>query len=249
MDATSLHRAVEEVFLREQLVEATNPQTIRDHLMGNELDSTRRHGKHLFVHAGDGWLRLHFGMTGYLDATSSDEPEDHTELLLEFEDGRRLSYVNERKFGAVSWADDVDSFVEEHDLGPDPLADRMDRAAFRDRLKDRSGSIKGTLMNQSVVAGLGNVYTDESLFQAGIHPESDTQALSDEEQADLFSVMMRLIDTAIERGADVEELPDSWLLPHREPGQRCPRDGGTIERITVSGRATYLCADHQDLTG
>lgn len=247
VDATSLHRTISDVFLREQLVQETSPQTIRTHLRGAELDSTRRHGKHLFIYAGEGWLQLHFGMTGYLDATSTDQLSDHTELLIDFDDGHRLVYVNERKFGSIMWIDDVDEFIEDRDLGPDPLADGRDQVD--QRLHSRSGSIKGALMNQSVIAGLGNVYTDEILFQSGIHPESDTGALGDEDRGRLYDTMMRVIQEAIDRGADVDHLPDTWLLPHREAGSRCPRDGADIERIEISGRATYVCRDHQRLLG
>lgn len=245
-DATSLHRRIDDVFLRERLVTDTDPQTIREHLRGASLTGTRRHGKHLFLHADDdGWLRLHFGMTGHLDAYEEGDEPEHTELRVDFTGGRHLAYVNERTFGAISWVVAVDVFVDDHDLGPDLLSDAVDEDTFVDGVSGHRGSIKGTLMNQEIFAGLGNVYVDEVLFQAGIHPESQVDALGDGRLRELHRTLRRVVDEAIERHADVDRLPDSWLLPHREPDAPCPRDDGHIERIEVVGRSTYLCSRHQ----
>lgn len=249
VDATSLHKEVADVMVRAQLVVGSSPQTIRERLRGSELTETRRHGKHLFVHVSDeGWLRLHFGMTGTLEASSGEVPE-HTELRLDFEDGTHLAYVNQRKFGEISWVDEVDAFVNEHELGPDPLADDVDRETFGKLIGARRGSIKSTLMNQEVLAGLGNVYVDEILFQARLHPESATEALTAPHLDLLFDTMNQVIDGAIEHQADVERLPEDWLLPNREPDVPCPRGGGQVHTIEVAGRTTYLCPDHQERIG
>ena len=246
LDSTSLHREIDDVFLREQLVEDVSPQRIRDGLRSASLSETRRHGKHLFVRADDdGWLRLHFGMTGRLEAYSEGEAPDHTELLIEFADGSHLAFVDQRKFGAISWVADVDGFVEKKGLGPDPLVDDLSPSRFRKIVGERRGTIKGTLMNQDLIAGLGNVYVDEILFQAGLHPEAGADELSDGELGKIHSAMAHVIETAIDRGADVEELPDTWLLPYREEGVACPRCGGEIRHTEVSGRTTYYCGKHQ----
>lgn len=247
VEATSLHRRIEDLLLRENLVEGVTPQTIRNHLRGSRLDDTRRHGKHLFLHSSqDGWLRLHFGMTGTLDAFSRGEPPDHTELLLDFEDGSHLAYVNQRKLGAISWVRDVDVFVRDRRLGPDPLTDSLDPERFTERVASRRGSLKGRLMDQEVLAGLGNVYVDEILFQAGIHPASETAAITREDLTSLYQAMHHVLEEAIERGADPARFPDDWLLPHRQPDAPCPRCGERIERSHIGGRATYSCRDHQD---
>lgn len=246
LDSTSLHREIADVLLREQLVEDVSPQRIRDGLRSARLSETRRHGKHLFARAGDdGWLRLHFGMTGWLEAYSGGEEPDHTELRIDFADGSHLAFVDQRKFGAISWVDDVGEFVEEKGLGPDPLVDDLDLPRFSEIVGGGRGSIKSTLMNQSLIAGLGNVYVDEILFQAGLHPEAEIDELTENELSEIYSVMGHVIETAIDRGADVEELPDSWLLPHREEGVACPRCDGEIRHTEVSGRTTYYCGTHQ----
>ena len=249
VDATSLHQSIEDVMLRDEMVEDVAPQTIRDRLRDVELREARRHGKHLFLRAGEnGWLRLHFGMTGTLVSYSDEEDPEHTQLRIDFEDGSHLAYVCQRKFGEISWVDDVRAFIDERELGPDALQD-MDAGLFRQILSDRRGSIKGTLMSQDAIAGLGNVYVDEVLFQAGIHPESPTEKLDEDEIVELFGTIQDVSQGAIEARADVDEMPDDWLLPNREEGASCPRDGASIEKIEVSGRPTYLCTGHQELIG
>jgi formamidopyrimidine-DNA glycosylase len=249
VDATSLHRRIDDVHLGERLVTDVSPQTLREHLRGAELEETRRHGKHLFVRVDDdGWLRLHFGMTGTLRAGSGDDP-DHTELRLDFADGGHLWFVDPRKFGEISWVRDVSGFVDDQDLGPDPLVDDVDRDQLAERLAGRRGSVKHTLMDQRTLAGMGNVYVDEVLFRVGIHPESATGALGDDRVDALHRALREVIDEAIADRADPERLPDDWLVTHREDGATCPRCGGTIRRLQVSGRSTYACADHQARLG
>lgn len=247
-DATALHRPIEDVTLRSRLVEGVTAQTVRRHLRGAKLTGTRRHGKHLFLRcSSQGWLRLHFGMTGYLQAWEvGDEPE-HTELRLDLAGGRHLAYVNQRKLGAISWTNDVDAFVANSGLGPDPLADGLHAADLDELLEGRRGTIKGALMDQSLLAGLGNVYVDEILFHAGIDPRSKARDL--EEIDSLDRAMREVIETAIEHQADPARLPSDWLLPHRQPDAPCPRCAGTITRIQVVGRATYLCPNHQQRLG
>lgn len=250
VDSTSLHRTISGASVREQLVEGTAPQTIRDRLRGSELSETRRHGKHLFVHSSNGgWLRLHFGMTGTLDASGAGDPPEHTELRIDFEDGGRLAYVNQRKFGHVAWEDDPDRFVDQERLGPDALDGLSDREQFRDLLGSRRGTIKSALMNQSVIAGLGNIYVDEILFHAEIHPDSDLASLSRNHLDVVYDTMRRILSEAIDRGADADRIPESWLLPNREPGTSCPRCGGELQKTEVAGRATYVCPGHQRLIG
>lgn len=247
VDATSLHRRIEDVMLRADLVSDPVPQRIRDGLRGAAFEETRRHGKHLFIRAGDrGWLHLHFGMTGDLVAYSTGEQPEHTELRVDFADGSHLACTSTRRFGEISWVEDVDRYVEDAGLGPDPLEDDLDAAALRERFSGRSGTLKGTLMTQEVVAGLGNLYVDEILFQAGLHPESETGHLDDADLEHLATTMHEVVEAAVAARADPGRLPDDWLLPHREPGEPCPRGDGTIERIEVSGRATYLCPGHQE---
>lgn len=112
-------------------------------------------------------------------------------------------------------------------------------------LEGRRGSVKGALMDQALLAGLGNIYTDEVLFQAGIHPRSPVAALDEDDIERLHRELGDVVRTAIRQRADVAVLPEHWLLPNREDGAPCPRCGGTIRKSKVSGRTTYHCTKHQ----
>jgi formamidopyrimidine-DNA glycosylase len=102
-------------------------------------------------------------------------------------------------------------------------------------------------MNQKLLAGIGNVYADELLFQAGIHPESTVSKFSEEDLKIIYNKMYYVLETAIDKKADRNELPDNWLLLHRKAGQNCPLCGGEIEKSTVAGRGSYFCPQHQRL--
>lgn len=226
--------------------------TLRGALRTHDLREARRHGKHLFLRSGEPrgrWLRLHFGMTGRLHAWDAggkgDEP-DGTRLRLDFEDGGHLAFICRRKLGAIDLVEDPAGWVEAKGLGPDPMAEGFGLKDVRARLEGRSGSVKATLMNQEVLAGLGNVYTDEALFQAGIDPRVAVDMLDDDGVASLWRSARRVLENAVEYGADPEAMPGTWLLPHREDGADCPRCDGTIRKTRVSGRATYFCDEHQE---
>lgn len=267
VDATALHQRITGVHPKAGgLRESVSDSTLRRRLDGRRFASARRHGKHLFLEVeDDGWLRLHFGMTGFLsyyrdreeaaDGGSGEQgggsasgggagPPDRTKLLLDFPDGYHLAYVNVRKFGEIGFVDDVDDFVAEHGLGPDAM--ELDPEGFRERLAGRRGTIKGTLMNQEVLAGLGNVYTDEILFRAGVHPRSKTDELAEETVGRLYEAMQEVVEGAVGARAQPDEMPDDFLVPRREEGAECPRCGAEIEKTEVSGRPTYFCPREQE---
>ena len=127
--------------------------------------------------ARDGWLTLHFGMTGdlrYLEPGGDDVRYDR--VRLDFGNGR-LAYVNRRMLGRVGLADDADAFIAAEELGPDALDPAFDLAALAAALDGRR-DVKTVLMDQSVVAGIGNIYADEILFQARLHPKTPGRTLS-----------------------------------------------------------------------
>lgn len=245
VDATSLHQPILGVHAEAAgLRESVSAGTLRRRLEGRSLRSTRRHGKHLFVEVEeDGWLRLHFGMTGRLVHFRGDGAPDHTKLLLDFPDDYHLAYVNVRKFGEIGFVDDPDAFVEEQDLGPDALD--LDAAAFRERLSGRRGMIKTTLMNQRVLAGLGNEYTDEILLRAGLHPETRVPDLSEDELGRIHPSMREVVAAAVEARVKPERMPEDFLVGRRAAGEPCPRCGEPLEKIEVGGRPTYVCPREQ----
>jgi len=247
-DATSLHKRIAQVVeCDRRLLEKISRKAFRGRLKDKSFEATVRHGKYLFARFGvNDWLVLHFGMTGFLRAFKAEEKApDDIGLLLRFEDGYHLAYDCRRRLGRIGCTESVAHFVDEKNLGPDALDLCRDEEAFAGRLEGHRGAIKTLLMNQKVVAGIGNIYADEILFLMGLHPKTKAGELDDGQCRALAAKTRHILETAIDRRAGAEGWPESWLLPRREEGRACPRCSGKIHRITVSGRGTYFCPRHQ----
>jgi formamidopyrimidine-DNA glycosylase len=247
MDATALHQQIEDVRVAEERVLRDISATkLRKGLKGNELDHTKRYGKHLLANlGGENWLVLHFGMTGYLKYFKDEDTRpQHARVLLDFTNGYHLAYVCQRLFGEVwLFSGDLDRFVETEELGVD--AAEVGWEEFQEIMRSRRGSIKSAFMNQSIIAGLGNVYTDEILFQTRIHPKTEVSKLEEKQIRSLFETMKEVLNTAVDRWGDPGKLPDSYLLPHREKGGTCPRRHGELKTMKVNSRTTYYCPECQ----
>jgi formamidopyrimidine-DNA glycosylase len=248
IDPDALGRTIRSVELGDvDLREPVPASTLRSRLPGRKLTSTRRHGKFLFVGIEDaGWLLMHFGMTG--EARLLDRNDDlprHTRMTLLFEDGGRLAYTNMRKLGRLECVDDADAVISAEGLGPDPLKDGLDAATLGERLRGRRGTLKGALTDQGLIAGIGNIYADEVLLEAGLHPRTPVPSLNEEDVERIARAIDAVIAAAIEAEVDVDRLPDWFMLPHRDGDGRCPRCGAELERTRISGRSTYFCPQDQ----
>jgi formamidopyrimidine-DNA glycosylase len=214
-------------------------------LEGNQLQSSRRHGKHLLVRlARDGWLAMHFGMTGslcYVEPAAADVP--YGRVRLDFGDGS-LAYINRRMLGRVGLADDADAFIAAEGLGPDALDPTFDLEKLSAALDGRR-EVKAVLMDQSLVAGIGNLYADEILLQARLHPRTPGRKLGEAKRRTLFEKVREVLQTAIDRGAGAEQflehLPKSYLLPQRHEGGICPRCRSKLATLKAAGRTSYYC--------
>jgi formamidopyrimidine-DNA glycosylase len=182
-------------------------------------------------------------MTGFLSYYKGDDDPEYSHLLLRFSGGYSLAYVNKRMLGRVGLIEDIPAYVEEENLGPDAM--ELSPGEFASIVEGGRGSVKSTLMNQKRICGLGNVYTDELLFAAGIHPKRNCSDLSDTDIDTLFESMHTVVDAAIDAKAQPEKMPRSFLLPRRTEGAECPRCGGRVNKITISGRSTYFCPSCQ----
>jgi formamidopyrimidine-DNA glycosylase len=247
LNATSLHQTIERVRVQDKrLLEGISTARLSKELTGRELEQTRRHGKHLLVKTGGPvWLALHFGMTGFLRyfKKTSKQP-DHVRLTIEFENGFRLVFDNQRRLGRIALASDPDRFVADNQLGPDAL-EGIDPDGLRKLVGSSRARVKAALMDQKKLAGIGNVYSDEILFQAEIHPERKSNRLTRQEVGGLYRGMRRVLKTAIDVGADPDRLPRSYLIPRRQEGASCPRCGDAIALISFSGRSAYHCPSCQ----
>jgi len=196
LDATSLHQAIRRAVVHDRdLLEDVSAQRLRRILQGRSFKSTDRWGNSLFVELDEGpCLVMHFGMTGYLDYREiSKQIPDHTRVAYQFEGGQRLTYVCQRKLGRVTFAHDIESFVQSRNLGPDGLDEQLGFEAFCQRLSGRRGAIKSALMNQQIVAGIGNIYSDEILFQARVHPKRPVNELDDGQLQSVYRVLRKVL--------------------------------------------------------
>lgn len=244
-------RAFLEVEVREPglLAEGLEPEALEQAVSGATLVEARRHGKQLFgAMDGGPWLRFHFGMSGFLAAwDEGDVPSEYPYVVFRLEDGRRLAFDCRRKLGEVELVEDPDAWIADRDLGPDALA--LDADRFLEAQAGRRGMVKTALMDQSRMAGIGNEFSDEVLFQARLHPRTKMSSLSEEDRRDLHATLTSTLRTAIDAGMEAEALPDDWLLPVREEGAACPRCGDEIHRIEISGRGCYVCPTCQPELG
>jgi formamidopyrimidine-DNA glycosylase len=245
--AHALRQEIARVHVRDERVlgETRRDPFVRT-LKGKRFKSARRHGKHLFADAGGTWLHLHFGMTG--DLTYYDDPSKEprfARVVFAFRNGSALAFEDMRLFGVVDLTPDPDQFIAEHRLGPDPLDSRVTLPLFRKIVAGRRGAVKSLLMSQDVIAGLGNLYVDETLFMTGIHPRRPVDKLTADEVRQIHAAIRKILRDVIARKAKGADYPPRYLVNHRETDARCPRCGGSIKRSVVFGRTTYYCGTHQ----
>jgi formamidopyrimidine-DNA glycosylase len=256
-DAVVYRRRIADAALDREIAETTvvdprilgdgvEPNRLEAVLAGRRLRATHRHGKHVFARYGDetGWLALHFGMTGRVQIMEDGSPPEYAYVQLHFADGGLLAFECPRKFARVRLVDRPTAFVEAKGLGPD--ARRADVETFLRPFEGRRGTIKGRLLDQSVVAGLGNIYADEALYQEGIHPATTVPELSTDDLRGLYEAVQRVVDAAIEADSDPTALdPTRFMLPHRYGDERCPDTGVPLEKKQVSGRTAYYSPARQ----
>jgi formamidopyrimidine-DNA glycosylase len=240
--------------LDERILSGVSAKALELSLAGEQFISVQRHGKRLFLQLRDDlWLTLHLGLTGRLvylqarvaEADIAEAVPSHTRLLISFQNGCSLAFDDPRIFGEAGLTKSPSILLEERKIGPDALQLNLD--GFLEIMRGRRGVIKAMLLNQSLVAGLGNLYADESLFQAGICPRSRGQG--ETELIALFSSIQEVLKTALSTGANLTNLPDSYLLPHRHAAGTCPRDGSLLMHEKIGGRTSYYCPKHQKIVG
>lgn len=248
LDATALHQEIAGVEVKardETLFPETPVERLAAGLEGRTFQSTRRHGKYLLVELdAPRWLVLHFGMTGDLKYFKHEDKEpEYDRFLVHFANGYHLAYVSQRKIGEIEFVDSPQALVEEKDLGPDAAALELDE--FKQLLSGRRGMIKSALMDQQLLAGIGNVYSDEILFQVGVHPRTQVGDLPEETIERIYRAMNEVLETAVEHRAIPDDFPQGYIVPHRHGDGRCPRCGAELRHVKVSGRTAYYCPEHQ----
>ncbi len=233
-------------------VEVLAPAMLRDisteqlhsQLRGSRLRTTRRHGKYLFLECEDrGWLLLHFGMTGYPQVGRHGASRDEPRFRVRFLGGESLAFFDRRKLGRIALVRDVDAFIRTRKLGPDALD--IGWRTFHARLHRKRGSVKAALMDQHTIAGIGNVYADEILFRARLHPAAEPTAVTVSTWRRVYRSLRTVLDQAVAAGAAPSRLPRTSLLSNRHKNGRCPRCGSRLRTMRLGGRTTYYCAREQ----
>ncbi|MBD3415316.1 MAG: Fpg/Nei family DNA glycosylase [Candidatus Aminicenantes bacterium] len=249
MNQTSLHKNIIKVQVdHSRVLQDITPSAFKKRMKGRRFEKTRRHGKHMFACVDDEfWIMFHFGMTGFFKYFKRDqEKPSHTRIMFDFENGYHLAYDSQRMLGKVQIVDHAGDFILERGLGQDALD--ISGNSFQNKFQGRRGAVKTSLMNQSLLAGVGNIYSDEILFQSRIHPKEKVKKLEESQIKTLHRKMRAVLKKAIEKKADPGEFPDNFLIPFREKIESCPRCGGKINKIKVNSRGTYFCPKCQPLS-
>lgn len=237
-----------------------SPEAFAAALAGRQIVNTDRRGKFLLLPLDDGQtLLLHLRMTGQLRLTGPNAPLDkHTHVVFDLDNGQQLRYSDTRKFGRFYLASDVRAVTGK--LGPEPLSDAFSPIDLLDAIQGRRACIKALLLDQRIVAGVGNIYADEALFLAGIDPRRSGASLSLAECSRLHTSLRRVLAEAIREGGST--LGGSALINYRRPigvqgryqerhrvydraGQPCLVCGTPIERVRLAQRSTHFCSNCQ----
>ena len=238
-----------------------DPAALEQDLPGGTFARIRRLGKYLLLDleprktpAEESSLLIHLGMTGQISVCPPETPvENHTHVFLALDDGRELRYNDVRRFGRMALLANGAHERVLGGLGVEPL--EVSEAEFRARIQARKSRIKAVLLNQSVLRGIGNIYADESLWRAKIHPEKIGAKLQDDELRRLHRAVQHILSEAIRlRGSSVSDYVDldggrgEFQQKHRayqHDGKKCYRCGTIIRRIIVAGRSTHFCPQCQ----
>lgn len=208
-------------------------------LKGHRIEKVARRGKHQLVHLDDGrTIAIHFRMNGDWDiGTVSDAEPRFTRAQLELADGTRVSLTDMR---ALSTVELFDKGEGEPQLGPEPTDPAFNADSLGVSLKRRSGAIKPALLDQKMVAGIGNIYAAEALWVAKISPKAKAASLSAHRRDKLVAAIREVLSDAPAGRYWAKHDGSRWNVYDRE-GERCPRCGATIKRIVQAGRSTYYC--------
>jgi formamidopyrimidine-DNA glycosylase len=237
-----------------------DPAALEQYLPGNRIGAVKRYGKFLVFHlegsndGGNPALLIHLGMTGRLTVCPPNAPvAPHTHVFFALDDGRELRYTDIRRFGSMRFLPEGATGSALGDLGLDPL--EATEGEFLGQFRGRRARIKALLLDQHVLRGIGNIYADESLWRARIHPARLATNLKEDELRRLYRAVQGALKEAIRlRGSSVSDYVDSkgqpgeFQLRHRvyqRKGKKCFRCGAAIRCMIVAGRSSHYCPQCQ----
>ncbi|MCF7885129.1 MAG: DNA-formamidopyrimidine glycosylase [Candidatus Marinimicrobia bacterium] len=231
----------------------------KDELISSKIKNFRRRAKYLvFNLSRDKILIIHLRMTGKIIFYPDNAPfKKHDRVIFHFDNGHQLRFNDTRKFGRIYLTNNPDDILGK--LGPEPLDPDFTLADFKNILEGRSGMIKALLLNQSFIAGLGNIYTDEALWEAGIHPKQKANLISTRKQKKLYTAIKHVLKKGIKnKGTSLgsglgnyartnQEAGNNrkFLNVYQKDGEPCPRCGKKIKKTKVSQRSSHFCSNCQ----
>ena len=225
-----------------------------DALKGHTIERVERRGKFLRILLDGLVLVSHLRMEGRYGVYAANEPiEKHTHVIFHFDDGTELRYKDVRQFGTMHLFAAGEEWEQPplHKLGVEPLSPEFTVERFAEAMRRRRSFIKPVLLNQHIVVGIGNIYVDEALFRAGIHPNRAADELTDEEYALLHRAIINTLQDAVEAGgSSIKSYVNGQgemgkfqqqLQMYGRQGQPCVQCGSIIEKTVVGGRGTHYC--------
>lgn len=240
--------------LWERTLEEPDSQSFETLLPGQLILEIGRRAKFLVFTLSESILVIHLRMSGDLRVEPSELPlAKHDRLVLDFESGYRLSFNDTRKFGRVWLVSDTHSLFAP--LGPEPDDPKLTPGTFHEMLQSKKRAIKPLLLDQHFLAGLGNIYTDEALFSAGINPLQKSETIDPESAARLLEAIRLTLAYGIEaNGASIDWVYrggdfQNHFQVYQQTNNPCPRCGQPINKTTVGQRGTHFCPHCQPLKG
>jgi len=238
-----------------RIINHSNPRYFKKNLIGKTIQGFQRRGKALvFLLSNETYLVVHLKMTGQLilgEKTSLDRRSKDTKLTFELSKGKILNYNDQRLFGWLQYVEKLEeiSFIQQ--LGVDPFHKTFNEQWLGSQIRRRKAPIKSLLMNQHFIAGIGNIYASEILFDAHIHPKKSATNLSAQERKNLISSTTDILSAAIKcRGTSLRNYRDSVgakgqfinrIKVYGREGEDCPKCKTAIIRIVQNGRSTFYC--------
>ena len=240
-------------------VKTHSVKEFQDELIGEHFTGFNRRAKYLIFRLSiDKTLIMHLRMSGKLIFHEKDTAvRKHDQVVFYFADGNQLHFNDTRKFGRMYLTEEPELILGK--LGPEPLDGEFKANEFRDKLKNRSRMIKSLLLDQTFIAGLGNIYTDEALWEAGIHPEQSANLISKNKQKKLYNAIKKVLRQGIKnKGTSLgsgmgnyartdKKMGDNRkaLKVYQRDGEPCPRCGHKIKKIKVAQRSSHYCSNCQ----
>lgn len=236
----------------ERTLAKPSPTEFKKLIRDQHIEVITRRAKYLHLHLSKGHLLFHLRMSGDLVVKEGAyTPEKHDRLILTLSDDRSLIFNDPRKFGRIWLVDNPDDVLSE--LGPEPLDQNFTLQNLYERLHTHHRQLKPLLLDQTFIAGLGNIYTDEALFVAGLHPQTITDSITTEQAEMLWHGIREILQEGIRRnGSSIDWVYrggefQNYFRVYGRHGKPCPICGTAIQRIILNQRGTHFCPTCQSI--